>query len=440
MQAGFARVNISPPSGTPLLGVGETTNRISVSINDPIHVRSLSLRHEDHEVLIMAFDLCFLGREDSDRFKGVLGRETGLLPSQILLAASHTHAAPALGCYYDMEYAPPLRDYLRDLERAVVCAAKESRNNQREVRLRAGMAKTKLPLNRRQLRDGKIVNAPNPKGPTLDSLPMCLFEDSQGKPVAFLFSISTHPVCMRGLEVSADYPGMAMEALDSHLGATCSIFLQGTGGDSRPRPLGDGKMDWNFDSGADDARAIGRILADEVKDGLRALKPVEPKIRSAIIETQWPFQNVKRQDYEAILRRAGYQATPDKPDTGSSLEKMHHRWAGRQLRLLDQGNMPKSLSILLQGIQIAEGVRLVALEGEPMAEQGKAMEEFFGNDTLTFALGYANGEGIYLATSQMLDEGGYEAESYWEYGHPAPLAKGAEKTLVNGLQNLNFGT
>jgi len=36
----------------------------------------------------------------------------------------------------------------------------------------------------------------------------------------------------------------------------------------------------------------------------------------------------------------------------------------------------------------------------------------------------------------MLDEGGYEAESYWEYGHPAPLAKGMEEILTRALQDL----
>jgi hypothetical protein len=51
-------------------------------------------------------------------------------------------------------------------------------------------------------------------------------------------------------------------------------------------------------------------------------------------------------------------------------------------------------------------------------------------------LGYSNGEGLYLVTSAMLDEGGYEPESYWEFGHPAPLAKGTEEVVASGLKEL----
>jgi hypothetical protein len=36
----------------------------------------------------------------------------------------------------------------------------------------------------------------------------------------------------------------------------------------------------------------------------------------------------------------------------------------------------------------------------------------------------------------MLEEGGCEANSYWEYGFPSPLATGIEHILTSGLQEL----
>ena len=36
----------------------------------------------------------------------------------------------------------------------------------------------------------------------------------------------------------------------------------------------------------------------------------------------------------------------------------------------------------------------------------------------------------------MLDEGGYEADSYYEYGFPAPLAKGMEDILRDSIAEL----
>jgi hypothetical protein len=78
---------------------------------------------------------------------------------------------------------------------------------------------------------------------------------------------------------------------------------------------------------------------------------------------------------------------------------------------------------------------MVALEGEPVAELGFLMRRCFRSG-VTFALGYTNGEGLYLPTSAMLAEGGYEVESYYEYGLPAPLASGIEAVLEREIRAL----
>jgi hypothetical protein len=425
--AGFSRVDITPPIGQPLGGWGIPAERLSQAVNDPICVRALSVRCGDQEALILAFDFCFVSREDADRFKGVLGREFGLLPAQILMNASHTHAGPGVGTYYSLYYEAPLRDYLKTVEAGAVRATQEARDRQERVRIRAGTAKTAIPLNRRCRRDGRTVNAPNPAGPILDSLPICLFEGRNGKPVALLFSASTHPVCVPGHLLSADYPGAAMAKLDKALGKPCSMFLQGAGGDTRPRLLGEGRENWNHACGPMEAKKVGQTLAKDVLKGLEtALRPVKPKVGSVIIETPWPMQNsFTRADYERILAAKPADAAPS----------MHQRWADRQIKLLDRGVLPTSIPLLFQGIVLGEGLRVVALEGELVCEHGRAMEQAYP-DGVTFALGYSNGEGLYLVTSAMLDEGGYEPESYWEFGHPAPLAKGTEEVVASGLKNL----
>src|SRR5690606_26895199 len=132
-------------------------------------------------------------------------------------------------------------------------------------------------------------NGPNPGGPVHDALPVCLLEDEAGKPVCLLFSIATHPVCMNKQDLSADYPGVACDLLDQLLGATCSLFLQGAAGDSRPRTLSAGQT-WNWNCGWAEAQATGTILADEVKAVLPTLTPRTPRLASAVIETHWPLQ------------------------------------------------------------------------------------------------------------------------------------------------------
>jgi hypothetical protein len=91
--------------------------------------------------------------------------------------------------------------------------------------------------------------------------------------------------------------------------------------------------------------------------------------------------------------------------------------------------------VLFQGIQLGEGLRLIAIEGEPMAAYGNMILDAYPNG-VTFPLGYANGEALYLVTSNMLDEGGMEPTSYWEYGWPAPLAPGMEAIVAEAIEEL----
>ena len=120
---------------------------------------------------------------------------------------------------------------------------------------------------------------------------------------------------------------------------------------------------------------------------------------------------------------------------------LHQKWAARQLELLGRGALRRALPVQFQGIQLAEGVRLVAVEGELLSPHGRAIEQAFAGG-VTYPLGYANGEGVYLVTSEMLDEGGYEVDSYHEFNEPAPLAIGMEAIrdrAVAELKRLEIG-
>jgi hypothetical protein len=102
---------------------------------------------------------------------------------------------------------------------------------------------------------------------------------------------------------------------------------------------------------------------------------------------------------------------------------------------MQRGRQQTDAPVLIQGIQIGADVRIIAVEGEPVGAYGYQIERAFGAG-VTFALGYSNGDALYLVTSPMLDEGGYEPGSYWEYDFPAPLAKGMERELDRGVERL----
>jgi hypothetical protein len=394
-------------------------------IHDDIYVRALCLEDAGGAALILAYDLCFLGREDTDRVKGAVGRLLDLSPQRILLNSSHSHVGPATGTWGYESHQPQDMIYFRLLVAATLEAAVEARGAAREVTLHAGATRCSLPVSRRRP-DGKggVLWAPHEGGTVCDRLPVCLLRDRQERPVCLLFSVSCHPSTIHGWAISAEYPGAAADRLDAHLGATAAMFLQGCGGDAKPGVVGRGRDSWGGGTWEDVAEA-GRMVAEEVIGCIEGgLEPVRPALRAASIETRWPLQAVP--DRDEFVKTAADPATGD----------LKRLWAQQQLAILERGlPLTDVVPVGLHGLKLGEGLRLVGLEGEAVAALGLQMLDAWP-EGVTFPLGYTDGAQIYLVTSAMLDEGGYEAESYWEYGFPAPLAKGTEDILRRGIEEL----
>ncbi len=93
----------------------------------------------------------------------------------------------------------------------------------------------------------------------------------------------------------------------------------------------------------------------------------------------WPLQQgMDPSGYEAVLA-----------DPNSDLN--HRLWAEDKLAWLKRGQpLPASVPITLHSITLGQGLRLVGLEGEPVAELGNLILRECG-DGVTFPLGYTNG-------------------------------------------------
>lgn len=427
LKAGFSKVLITPPVGTYMTGFGSRDSKQGCEgIHDDLYVRALYLEQGDKKILIMGFDLLFFSREEADRYNGAIGRVLNLSPDQILLNTSHTHNGPKVGSWY---YTPSDPFYLNELELRILKAAQEAQRNAREVTLWAGETETTLPMSRRYKdENGKIQFQPNPDGIVYDRVPIALFKDLAGKPVCLLFSVSCHASTISGgaisFQISADYPGVAMEAIDKYLGVSSALFLQGAAGDSKPSVIGKGEKRWRSGNW-EDMKNAGDIVAKEVIRTIETgLKQMEPEIQNSITIVDLPLAPVPdMEEYKKIFE-----------DTQS--EKVKRLWAEEKMTILKRGyNLPTFVPIGVQGIQLGKGLRLIGVEAEIVAEIGFLIKNFY-NAGITFPLGYSNGTQLYLPTSNMLDEGGYEAESYWEYRQPASLAKGIEINLTQALQKL----
>ncbi len=433
MKAGFAKVKITPPVGTGMTGFGnrDYDPAGARAIHDDLFARALYMTDGRERVLIMGFDLLFFSRDEADRFKGAIGRRMDLSPRQILLNTSHTHTGPKVGSW---DYTPSDVLYLQFLENSIVAAALEAKKSARDVTVWTGSTRSEVPMNRRRpLANGVIDFAPNPTGPVCDTLPFCVFKNTAGKPVFILFSTSCHPSTIKGDELayqfSADYPGIAQALLDDYLGAPGSLFLQGAAGDAKASVIGKGQEHWRAGTW-DDVAKVGAMLAGEVKKGIAAgLTRVEPDLKAAAVEMEFPMiPPASREELESAVKKPV-------PHSESEPEAMR-RWAKEKITMLDRGyGLPKTVPVTAHGVRIGKGLRIVGIEGEIVAELGKQIIQAYPAG-VTFPLGYTDGAQIYIPTTAMLDQGGYEVESFWEYRHPARLAKGIEQVLAKGIEQL----
>ncbi|MCA9435984.1 MAG: hypothetical protein KC978_09395, partial [Candidatus Omnitrophica bacterium] len=433
LQVGFAKVDITPPIGTPMTGFGAhfSDKEGARKIHDPVEARALFFEHEGRQLLIVGMDLCFLSRDEADRFKGAIGRKLDLAPSQILLNASHNHTGPRCGTWF---YLQPARKFLQMLEDKLVDVSVKASESKQPITMWAGETTTNLPVNRRlpNPETGEIDFAPNPKGSIYQYLPFVLFKNSKGEPVHVMFSIAAHPSNIKGVErsfhISADYPGVAARLVDKHLGRDGALFLQGAAGCAKCSIV-PGKD--QFPSGTwEEVEKAGEMVAEELIAALDDnLTCIDPTLFVRSIEMHWPMQ--------PNIGKEGYQKVIENPETHSeSIAEVKAVWAKDMLDRLESGyDLPTEVPITAQGIKFGPEFRIVAIEGEMVDALGHQIRDSYSSG-ITMPLGYSNGCQMYLPTSEMVDEGGYEVESYWEYRHPAPLAKGMEKILAETVKQL----
>ncbi|MBI3987036.1 MAG: hypothetical protein HY343_08960, partial [Lentisphaerae bacterium] len=272
--------------------------------------------------------------------------------------------------------------------------------------------------------EGKAEWGPDFKGTIYDRVPICLLKDTDDKPICCLFSIACHPSTTKGLTISAEYPGAAMARLDRHFGATVSLFLQGCGGDTKPRVVADGEggTRWRF-GGFEEVERAGEQAATAVLQRIHeGLTPVKPAIRCGWRDMAWPLGPVPdRQTFQAWME---------------SKDPILRFMGGRFIGLLDRGQTPATrVPILLHVIQLGRGLRIAALEGEAVAGLGWLLRKFYRTG-VTFPLGYSNGTGMYLPTEAMLPQGGYEVDCFTEYGYSSALVPGFEAILLEALVSL----
>ncbi len=402
MLLGIGKAIITPPIGTPLAGFAHRGNQGAESVLDDLEVRAFWLQsspNADDAICLVTADLIGFGAKLTEELRSQLRNRYGLSPERLLLAASHTHSGPQT-CENMVGAGEMVQEVVAMVRERILDAIAMARQHLRPVVVSVGKGWCEgYAINRRLVRDGVCLFAPNPDGVRDDEVTVVVFRDARdGTAVAVLFHFTCHPTVMGDLRITADYPGAARRVIERSVNGVAAGFLPGCFGDIRPNCTFIGGT--KFRRGQpEDVTLFGEALGKEVVRVVQeATAPLNPKLGGWLLTVDLPFAPL--------------------PD--GSLPN------------------PPTCPLTIQRLDIADRVSLIALSGEACCDYGLFVKKL-GAKTgrVLIPLGYSNGLVGYLCPARYFPEGGYEpATSFSYFGLPAPFAPAIEELICAGIQQL----
>ena len=446
LRAGAAVVDITPALGVANGGV-IARGGAATHIHDELHARCLVLDDGATRLAIAICDMRMLGGEVVARAKSLAGEATGLAPENILIAATHTHAAPAM---VGIHPEPRDRAYAEFVARRIADGITRAGHHLAPAKVGWGFGSAPQHVHNRRWFMKPVAIAANPFGGGSDEVKMnpprgtdllkpagpvdpqvsvLDVRHTDGRPLALLANYGLHYVGgYQAGHVSADYFGLFADRVQGLLGADrqhppfVAMMSNGTSGDvsnndflAKPERL----PAWvkmqrvANDLAAEVAKVVGNI-------GHHATAPL------AVAATELQL-GVRRPDDA----RLGWARRTLANDTDPKRLTRPEIYAQEALAL---AKFPARVPVVLQAFRIGD-LRIITVPCEMFAETGLALKQEAGLGPL-FIIELANGYRGYLPTPRQHEWGGYETwparSSYLEV-QAAPKIRAALLGLLSKL-------
>lgn len=402
--AGVAQAVITPPAGTELL---EPRGVPSTGVHDDLFVRALALDDGETELVVVTMDLLGLDLDLVARIRRTVYDRTGLPADRLMLTTTHTHSAPVTLLACPSAQAKRNRKWEDQLVMQSAETVAEARTARQPATPYSGQADVQIGVNRRLAGLTRATMADNPAGPIAPWVDVLRVDSAAGAPLALLFSHAAHPVTVHDTDsqISADFPGAAVQTVRHHLGQDMvAMFAQGCAGDINVAT-------WRGGFAA--AATTGATLGWAAVNAANAASPLAAgDICVVNREVYLPFEVMDLAAAEATLARlreaeqtqlAGAPDFRALDDQGSALAR-----ADNMVQLARGEKRLPGLHFQVQGFALGPDLALVALSNEPFVEYQRFVQAHSPfRHTLVF--GYTNGCTGYLPTADAYYLGGYEA-------------------------------
>ena len=422
LQAGFARIDITPPFGNDVSGY--FVRRIADGILDPLYVNTIAVTSGDDTVILMATDYIGIRMSFADKIRETVSERVGVPADHVLVAALHQHTAPRLDDDHKSQ------TYLRDTNfidvaiRKFADSAQMAMDDRRDAKMSTALTEVSEPIAfvRRYFTDDGIVKS-NPNTDKYNIVGRCAEADNSVRLVRFsregandiaLVNFSTHPDVIGGTKWSADWPGFTRRFVEEDLNNVSCIFFTGTQGDSNHidyfKPKGERKKG---DTGYDHSRYMGRTLADAV---VAAWDKTEPMTEDGVFAEHTVVYNITNTEGieyydDAVALDKEYNEKATVGNWSSSLFPKHPyiQSIAHCRRILSLRKSPIYLPVPLTVIGIGK-MALVGFGGEAFTSYSYLLKDA-APDKFMLTSVCANGYEGYFPTAEAFKQGGYEAIS-----------------------------
>lgn len=407
-NVGVACIDITPPAGLPMAGFA-ARRALATGAHDALTVRALAI----DDIVLLVADVIGLDRALCQR----VGRATGLGPTQLLLAASHTHGGPP--SMPERLSQDPDRAFMERLEQACILAVTTARATRGPATLHLACAQEPDFARNRRHEDGAVDRI----------IPVLRADRPDGSPLALFVVCACHPVVLgaNNLLWTADYPHFMRQALERDLAGAVVICATGFAGDVNTGHSAAASLNTQAQSDRTFARAqaMGEALAAAVMQA--DLRPVAGSAWGAAQELSLDFERLSDDPIETaqLYRRQARCAAADQ----AHLLDIWARWS--ETRPLAPPPHRVDVQVLALGT-----ARFIGLPGEIFAQVALDLRASLPDQTL-FLIGYAGDNPGYIAPAAEYAFGGYEIhEAHRFYAMPAAFQAGASEKLRAAAQAL----
>jgi hypothetical protein len=264
LRAGAAKVDITPApdAALPMSGYGGRTEGFK-AIHDDLSVRAIVVDDGGSQAALIGCEVIGVSHALWEKMMERVSREARIPRDNILLAATHTHAAPAIGTYNEPAAGDLERrraEYVQRFEDAVLTAVRSAQATLQPAKVGFGIGKAHVSTNRRARNgEGGWMLGNNPDGVSDKTVAVIKFETLAGDPLAIFSNYGVHGTVLGpgNLQISSDLPGATARFVEQHYGGkVVAPWTSGAAGDQDPI--------YRIGTDFRNVLALGQILGEEV--------------------------------------------------------------------------------------------------------------------------------------------------------------------------------